>query len=105
VTADLGRKTALLLVACLTVMSAATVAPALPQMAEAFGAAPNAELLSKLVLTAPAIAIALCAPFAGALVDRFGRVGILRASLVLYGFAGTRSSRAAPRSASRSPAR
>jgi MFS family permease len=89
VTADLGRKTALLLVACLTVMSAATVAPALPQMAEAFSAAPNAELLSKLVLTAPAVAIALCAPFAGVLVDRFGRVGILRASLVLYGFAGT----------------
>ena len=88
-TADLGRKTALLLVACLTVMSAATVAPALPRMAEAFSAAPNAELLSKLVLTAPAVAIALCAPFAGALVDRFGRVGILRASLVLYGFAGT----------------
>ena len=88
-TADLGRKTALLLVACLTVMSAATVAPALPQMAEAFSAAPNAELLSKLVLTAPAVAIALCAPFAGALVDRFGRVGILRASLVLYGLAGT----------------
>ena len=88
-TADLGRKTALLLVACLTVMSAATVAPALPRMAEAFSAAPNAELLSKLVLTAPAVAIALCAPFAGALVDRFGRVGILRASLVLYGLAGT----------------
>jgi MFS family permease len=87
--ADLGRKTALLLVACLTVMSAATVAPALPQMAEAFSAAPNAELLSKLVLTAPAIAIALCAPFAGVLVDRFGRVGILRASLVLYGLAGS----------------
>jgi MFS family permease len=57
-------------------------------MAEAFSAAPNAELLSKLVLTAPAVAIALCAPFAGALVDRFGRVGILRASLVLYGAAG-----------------
>jgi MFS family permease len=88
VTADLGRKTALLLVACLTVMSAATVAPALPRMAEAFSTAPNAELLSKLVLTAPAVAIALCAPFAGALVDRFGRVGILRASLVLYGAAG-----------------
>ena len=87
-TAELGRKTALLLVACLTVMSAATIAPALPRMAEAFSAAPNAELLSKLVLTAPAVAIALCAPFAGVLVDRFGRVGILRASLVLYGAAG-----------------
>src|SRR5262245_60751939 len=69
-------------------MSAATIAPALPRMAAAFSGAPNAELLSKLVLTAPAIAIALCAPFAGALVDRFGRVGILRASLVLYGLAG-----------------
>jgi MFS family permease len=89
VTAEAGRKTALLAVACLTVMSAATIAPALPRMAEAFGGAPNAELLSKLVLTAPAVAIALCAPFAGALVDRFGRVGILRGSLVLYGLAGT----------------
>ncbi len=88
-TADAGRKTALLLVACLTVMSAATIAPALPRMAAAFSAAPNAELLTKLVLTAPAVAIALCAPFAGVLVDRFGRVGILRASLVLYGLAGT----------------
>ncbi len=87
--ADLGRKGALLLVACLTVMSAATVAPALPHMATAFGDAPNAELLSKLVLTAPAAAIALCAPLAGVLVDRFGRVGILRACLVLYGLAGT----------------
>jgi MFS family permease len=70
-------------------MSAATVAPALPQMAAAFGGAPDAELLSKLVLTAPAAAIALCAPFAGALVDRFGRTGILRACLALYGLAGT----------------
>lgn len=87
--ADAGRKTALLLVACLTVMSAATIAPALPRMAEAFSAVPNAELLSKLVLTTPAIAIALCAPFAGAFVDRYGRVGILRASLALYGLAGS----------------
>jgi MFS family permease len=89
VTPEAGRKTALLLVACLTVMSAATIAPALPRMAEAFSTAPNAEFLSKLVLTAPALAIGLCAPFAGALVDRFGRVGILRGSLVLYGLAGT----------------
>ena len=88
-TAEAGRKTALLAVACLTVMSGATIAPALPRMAEAFGGAPNAEFLSKLVLTAPAVAIALCAPFAGALVDRLGRVGILRGSLVLYGLAGT----------------
>jgi MFS family permease len=88
VTDRLGPKTALLLVACLTVMSAATVAPALPRIAAAFSGAPNAELLSKLVLTAPAIAIAVCAPFAGVLVDRFGRLGLLRGSLVLYGLAG-----------------
>jgi MFS family permease len=88
VSADRGRKTALLLVASLTVMSAATLAPSLPRIAETFSAAPNAALLSKLVLTTPALAIALCAPFVGALVDRFGRLGTLRASLVLFGLAG-----------------
>jgi MFS family permease len=40
------------------------------------------------VLTAPALAIGLCAPLAGAIIDRFGRLALLRGSLVLYGLAG-----------------
>jgi MFS family permease len=85
---DLGRKSALLAVACLTVMAAATIAPALPPMADAYRDVPRVELLTKLVLTVPALAIALCAPLAGAVIDRFGRLTLLRGSLVLYGIAG-----------------
>lgn len=87
-TSATGRTAALLLVACLTVMAAATIAPALPRMADAYRGVAGVELLTKLVLTAPALAIALCAPLAGAIIDRFGRLTLLAGSLVLYGFAG-----------------
>lgn len=69
-------------------MASATIAPALPRMADAFRGIAHAELVTKLVLTAPALAIALCAPLAGAIIDRFGRLSLLRGSLVLYGLAG-----------------
>lgn len=85
---DTGRKTTLLLVGCLTVMAAATIAPALPRMADAYRDVAYVQLVTKLVLTAPALAIALCAPLAGAIIDRFGRLTLLRGSLVLYGLAG-----------------
>jgi MFS family permease len=85
---DRGRQAALLAVACLTVMSAATISAALPRMADAFRDVERVELLTKLVLTAPALAIGICAPFAGAIVDRFGRLSLLRGSLLLYGLAG-----------------
>ena len=84
----LSRRVTLLLVASLTVMSTATIAPSMPHMAEVFGGTPNAEFLTKLILTTPALAIAFCAPLAGAIVDRFGRLRFLKLSLVLYGFAG-----------------
>ncbi len=82
------RAVALLGVATLTVMASAIVSPSMPRMADAFRDAPQAALLTKLVLTMPALVIALLAPAAGALVDRFGRIRLLRASLVLYGLAG-----------------
>lgn len=82
------RAAALLAVATLTVMASAIVSPAMPRMADAFRDAPQAALLTKLVLTMPALVIALVAPLAGAVVDRFGRIRLLRASLVLYGLAG-----------------
>lgn len=70
-------------------MSAATISAALPRMADAFRHVERAELMTKLVLTVPALAIAVCAPFAGAIIDRFGRLTLLRGSLLLYGLAGT----------------
>ncbi len=83
-----GRKVALLAVATLTVVSTMAIAPALPAMAKAFGGHPNAELLVKLALTLPAIAIALFAPLVGWIIDRFGRLRMLFVSMVLFGAAG-----------------
>jgi MFS family permease len=85
---EFWRKAALLLVSSLTVMSNATIAASMPLMAEVFRDTPHAEFLTKLILTTPALTIVVCAPLAGAFIDRFGRIRFLYANLVLYGFAG-----------------
>lgn len=88
-TAAAPTRLALLAGAVLTVMSGATLAPALPRMRVVFAATEGADWLVPLVMTTPALFIALSAPFAGALGDRVGRRRFLLASLVLYGVAGT----------------
>ena len=52
----------LLLLSTLTIMSGATIAPALPAMQAHFADAPNAAFLVKLSLTIVGLAIALTAP-------------------------------------------
>ena len=84
-----GTKFTLLFASTLTVMSAALIAPSLPQMAEAFGGDEEASLLAKTVLTAPAIVIAFFSPVAGWLLDRFGKMRIFLPSLILYAVAGS----------------
>lgn len=81
--------TVLLAVSSLTVMAGATIAPALPGLALHFAEVPNAAFLAQLVLTMPAIIIALCAPFAGALVDRAGARRVLLGSVALYVLGGS----------------
>jgi MFS family permease len=78
----------LLLLATLTVMAGATIAPSLPGMAEHFADVPRAHLLARLVLTLPALLIALSAFPAGWVVDRFGRKVPLLAGVLLYALAG-----------------
>ena len=82
-------KATLLFTSTLTVMSGATIAPSLPAMQDYFGNVPNAELLVRLVLTIPALFIAIGGLFAGQLVDRLGRKPLLIASTLLYGLAGS----------------
>ncbi|MCH7497794.1 MAG: MFS transporter [Candidatus Marinimicrobia bacterium] len=73
----------------MTVLAGAALAPALPDMTVAFQDVPNAEFLVRLVLTMPALFIALSAPFAGMLLDSLGRKPVLIVSLILYGLAGS----------------
>ncbi|WP_407571679.1 MFS transporter [Deinococcus altitudinis] len=78
----------LLLVASLTVMSGAIISPALPAIHDYFSGVPNADVLTRLVLTILGLAITLSAPVSGWLCDRFGRRPVLIAALALYGVAG-----------------
>ncbi len=83
------RRASLLLGSTLTVMAGAIISPALPEISRAFSHLPDAELLSKLILTLPALFIALLAPVAGYFVDWSGRRSVLLFSLLLYAAAGT----------------
>ncbi|ANH06746.1 MFS transporter [Shinella sp. HZN7] len=69
-------------------MSGATISASLPGIAARFADVENVALLSRLVLTLPAVFIALFSPAAGFLVDRFGRKPLLVASLGLFAIAG-----------------
>ena len=81
-------KITLLLASALVPLGGATLAPALPAIGAEFGGSSNAEFLTRMVLTVPALFIALAAPFAGYVVDRFGRKRVLVFSLTLASMAG-----------------
>ncbi len=78
----------LLAASTLTVMAPTIVAPALPSIARAFADAPSVEVLVPLVLTLPALVIAVTASAVGVVVDRLGRRPVLIAGIVLYGVTG-----------------
>jgi len=70
-------------------LATAGLAPALPGMAAAFQAVPNAALLVRVLLTLPALSGAAAAPFAGLLMDWWGRKPVIVVSLLLFGLAGS----------------
>lgn len=86
---SIGTKATLLFISSLTVMAGATIAPSLPAMNLFFKDQGGADFLVKLVLTIPALFIAIGAPIAGVIVDRWGRKKLLLFSLILYGLAGS----------------
>lgn len=79
----------LLACASLTVMAGATIAPGLPGLLAHFSDHPDAEYLTRFILTIPGLAIAISAPLAGYLADKFGRRFLLQFGVALYIAAGT----------------
>jgi MFS family permease len=73
----------------MSVLGAVLIAPVLPLMAQHFADVPGVAVLVPIVLTVPALVIGLTAGFAGAIVDRLGRLRVLQAALVVYAIAGT----------------
>lgn len=82
------RAIALLMAASLTTMANATISPALPGLERLFADDPDAALLTRLLVTAPSLSVALCAPFAGLLADQYGRRTMLLSGTILFVIAG-----------------
>jgi MFS family permease len=88
-TPALGVKITLLYASMLTVMAAAVIAMAQMAIEKEFADVPNAPLLTRMMLTLPALMIGIIAPLAGYIIDTFGRKRLLVFSLVLYVIGGT----------------
>ena len=86
---SLTTRITLLVASMLTIMASATIAPSLPAMLKHFESVPNSAYWVRLVLTLPALFIAISAPVLGVLVDRIGRKPLLFLSLIVYGLAGS----------------
>lgn len=82
----------LVLVGSLVVMATAVVAPALPAIEAHFAGQPGAAYLVRLIVTLPALVIAIAAPLAGYVLDRLERWPVVFWSLVafvVFGAAGS----------------
>lgn len=78
----------LLLGSCLPILGGVLIAPVLPRIAAHFAGSANVALLVPIVLTLPALMIALFSPFAGWVADRLGRKRLLVIAMALYGCCG-----------------
>ena len=79
----------LLIGSTLPVLGAVLLAPILPTLSEVFKDAPGSAALVPLILTIPALFIAILSPFAGAIVDKVGRKRVLIIALIAYAVVGT----------------
>ena len=82
-------KFTLLFISSLGALSGAIIAPALPRIRLIFQENPDAELLSRLLVTFPALLITLASPSIGRLMDRYGRKKFLLFALLIYALGGT----------------
>ncbi|WP_310697303.1 MFS transporter [Marinospirillum sp.] len=79
-------KLVLLLASSLTVMAGAIITPGLPDIGRYFDSYPDVWV--KLIITLPALFIAIFSPLMGWLADRFGRLPVLLTCLLIYAFGG-----------------
>lgn len=86
---DSLRKITLLLASSFTLFSLAVIAPSLPEIEYIFRSTPNVSILTRLLLTIPALAIAFSSPFIGFLIDKYQRKTLLQLVVIVYVVSGT----------------
>lgn len=83
------KKIILLACSTLTVMAGAILAPSLPLVEKQLANSEFELTLVKLIVTLPGLFIAITAPFAGSIADKFGRKRLLLMGLLIYAVSGT----------------
>lgn len=78
----------LLLPITLSTMAIVLLAPVLPQLLADFSDVPGYEYWVPMILTIPALCVAVLSPLGGMLGDRFGRRRLLLASFLVYALVG-----------------
>eukprot|EP00033_Pygsuia_biforma_P004187 GCRY01004594.1.p1 GENE.GCRY01004594.1~~GCRY01004594.1.p1 ORF type:complete len:569 (-),score=75.74 GCRY01004594.1:635-2341(-) len=78
----------LLSTASLSVMAGALIAPSLPTIKDNFRDEANVEVLVRLLVTMPSLAIVFSSPFIGSILNYFGRVRVLLFGCILFAGAG-----------------
>lgn len=78
-----------LLLAAMTIMANATIAPSLPGLKAHFADVSGIDTLAGLIVTLPSLAIMLTAGLIGAMADRVDRQKLLLASALAYAVGGT----------------
>jgi MFS family permease len=78
----------LILTMFLPILAIIALAPALPTLVDRFADVQNAKTVVPLLLTVPALCIALFGTAAGWLTDRYGRRNLILGAMLLYGLAG-----------------
>lgn len=86
-TAGTAQALPLLFASCMSVLGAVLLTPIIPLLLKQFGASGPALVL--LIISAPALMIALFSPFAGQVADRVGRKNLLIVAMFVYAIVGT----------------
>lgn len=79
----------ILLGSTLSVLQGSVITPALPKISEHFYQTANIEFLTKLIIALPPLTIALFSPFAGHILEKYGRKYTLIIASLLYAIMGT----------------
>ncbi|QSQ25682.1 MFS transporter [Pyxidicoccus parkwayensis] len=86
------RELTLMASSMIAIIGTTAIAASLPHMSEAYADVPNSRFLVSVVLTLPALSVALCGPFIGMAIDSWGRKRIFILSLLIYGLSGAAGS-------------
>jgi len=76
------------LTSMLPMMAIVALMPIVPAISQNFKNIPNINTWAPLVLSAPGFCIAIISPYAGYLMDKFGRKKLLVTTMILYGIGG-----------------